>query len=1012
MSNALALASDLVPCPAWRRYAGAWPSDVRVSQTLPMVAGHAARRLAKPACVGRERELETVVAALSDPPAVVLVEGEAGIGKTRLVHECLAVPSLCDRQVVVTACPPLPEPLPMGPIVAGLRGLKPEVGNLALSPLAGALRPLFPEWTDDLPPALEPLADPTATRQRLLAAIAELLDKLGTEILVVEDALWADTSTMEFQLLLSSQRAPKMSLIATYRPEDIPPASLLRQLTSRSPPGMNLTRLELVPLTPPEAGQLVASMLGAEQISDEFVALLHERTAGLPLALEESVLLLTDRRDVFRRDGEWARRTVDRLQVPATVRDLVLERVARLAPEAQRVLEASAVLAGPATAPVLAATAGLDEDETRHGLAAALASRLLREASPGQFAFRHVLALLAVYESIPVSERRQLHGRAARSLERVAPQPVVQLARHWREAHEIESWARYAEAAADVAVESGDARAAAALLHELLVAADHPAELHGRLARKLAQAAAVGAAHGDMGEQVAETLRAAIARDDLRPADRGQLRLLFGRLLIIRCDLKAAFSELEQAIPDLADNPALAARTMIALSWPWLGGRSVDEHRAWLGRAAALLSRLPSTAERIALTADHATAQLMLGDDAGWQAVAELPTQADTPAARRELARGYSNISQITLAWGRYGQARTLLQVAMELVDSTTYPLMHPTVRIIEAYLNYCTGAWSELAATAAELAATEDVAPLNRLEARLIQGLLAAAAGDTHHAEQAFQEVVAGYQGSGLADDPLTAAAGLARLQLARGNVEEALETTEPGIATIAATGNWLWATDIAPVQVDALGRAGEVDRAEALVRQFSAWLAGREAPAPAATLATCQAILTEGRGEPRRTASLFARAARAWAALPRPYEALLNAERQGRALLAAGEAAEALVVLAEAQQRLFELGARWDADRVARVLRTHDVEVTRTWRGGRHGYGNELSPRELEVLRLVVAGLTNRKVAEALFISPRTVAEHVGGAMRKLGVTSRTALAAAAMRAGVVADETDPRS
>ena len=115
---------------------------------------------------------------------------------------------------------------------------------------------------------------------------------------------------------------------------------------------------------------------------------------------------------------------------------------------------------------------------------------------------------------------------------------------------------------------------------------------------------------------------------------------------------------------------------------------------------------------------------------------------------------------------------------------------------------------------------------------------------------------------------------------------------------------------------------------------------------------------------------------------------------------------------MLAEAQQRLFELGARWDADRVARVLRTHDVEVTRTWRGGRHGYGNELSPRELEVLRLVVAGLTNRKVAEALFISPRTVAEHVGGAMRKLGVTSRTALAAAAMRAGVVADETDPRS
>jgi hypothetical protein len=108
------------------------------------------------------------VAALNDSPVVVLGEGEAGIGKTRLVHECLAAPSVRDRRVVVTACPPVRDPLPMGPIVAGLRGLRPRVGSLALSPLAGALRPLFPEWTDDLPPALEPLADPAATRQRLL----------------------------------------------------------------------------------------------------------------------------------------------------------------------------------------------------------------------------------------------------------------------------------------------------------------------------------------------------------------------------------------------------------------------------------------------------------------------------------------------------------------------------------------------------------------------------------------------------------------------------------------------------------------------------------------------------------------------------------------------------------------------------------------------------------------------------------------------------------------------------
>ncbi len=78
-------------------------------------------------------------------------------------------------------------------------------------------------------------------------------------------------------------------------------------------------------------------------------------------------------------------------------------------------------------------------------------------------------------------------------------------------------------------------------------------------------------------------------------------------------------------------------------------------------------------------------------------------------------------------------------------------------------------------------------------------------------------------------------------------------------------------------------------------------------------------------------------------------------------------------------------------------KVLRTNGIEVTRTWRGGRRGYGDQLSPREREVAELVSQGLTNRQVAEQLFLSPRTVDRHLGAAMRKVGVTSRTALAIA---------------
>ena len=89
-------------------------------------------------------------------------------------------------------------------------------------------------------------------------------------------------------------------------------------------------------------------------------------------------------------------------------------------------------------------------------------------------------------------------------------------------------------------------------------------------------------------------------------------------------------------------------------------------------------------------------------------------------------------------------------------------------------------------------------------------------------------------------------------------------------------------------------------------------------------------------------------------------------------------------------------------DADR-ARALREQGVEVDRVWRGGRRGYGRELSPRELEVARMVAQGLTNRQVAEALFLSPRTVERHLGAAMRKLGITGRSTLARLVAESGL---------
>lgn len=967
------------------------------------------RALATSAIVGRQGELASVRSALEHGPALVLVEGEPGIGKTRLLREILAARQ--DSVVLVAACPPLREPFPLGPVVDGLRRLREQVGDVELSPLGGALRSLFPEWGAGLPPALEPLGDPKETRHRLFRALTELIERLNVEILVVEDAHWADTATLEWLLTLTSVADHGISIVTTFRPTDVPEDSLLLRLRSRLPSGMDRLRVELQPLDVEQTRELVGSMFGTHDVSEKFTAFLHNRADGIPLAIEESVRLLWDRHDIERHDGRWTWRLLEELEVPPTVRDSVLERVARLPAESRQVLEAAAVLAAPAGETLLAEVAGLDEDGGRVGVAAALVSGLLQEASPGQFGFRHVLDAMAVGDAIPVSQRRRLHSTAGEVLRRAAHPPVVRLARHTREAGDAEAWCRYGEASADLARESGDDRTAIATLLDLLTAMEHPVGRRARLVRKLGQTTVGGAAPLDeLAPRVVATLRSVLAGEDLRSVERGEIRVMLGKLHSQLGEYDAAREEIEAALADLEGRPAVAARQMLYLAMPHTRDWPVARHLMWIERATELLPQVESRDERLSFAVDRANALLSLGEEAGWRAAAQLPRSASAQAGQRQLARGQLNIGYLAVIWGRYDDARRRLTEAIELGKALGFERLVPVAVGSVALLDWYTGRWGGLSETLGTLVEAEDTQPLSRMEARRVQGLLGLAAGDRAMAEDCLRGVAEEYARLGVAY-PVTvfAPAALARLRLADGAASEACELTGPEMAMVSRKGVWLWATDIAPVHVDALVGVGELDRAGEQVEQFATWLAGRQAPAPAAAVATCRAILAEATREPAAAAAVFGEAAEAWAGLPRPYDELLALERRGGCLLAAGEQDKGLAELTGAEQRLRQLGAKRDADRVARLLRQHGVEVSRAWKRGPRGYGEQLSPREREVLALVARGMTNREAGQVLFLSPKTVGVHLSAAMRKLGVSSRTAAAMAAAEAGLLSADGD---
>lgn len=954
--------------------------------------------------VGRARELVAITGALAAGPGLVLVEGEAGVGKTSLVRECLRHRALSGLRVLQACCPPLVDPFPLGAMVDALRGLR--IGELALSPLAGALRPLFPEFSAELPPALESLEDPSATRHRLFRAVAELVEAAGVDVLVLEDAHWADVATLDFLLTLCATSGRSISLVVTYRGTDLAAGSRLLRLTSRLPARMTQVKVALAPLDIDESAALLASILGAGDVPADFVSFLHQRTEGVPLALVESVTLLRERGDLVLRGGRWSWQLLDEPQVPPTVRDSVLERVQRLDPVAQRVLRAAAVLTEPADEPTLGRVTGLNPALTRAGLAAALRSGLLREAEPGRFTCRHVLASQAIEAAVPISERRRLHAQVARALQRLDPPPVARMGRHFREAGDVSAWARCAEAAAAEALTQGEDRVAVALLHELLSQAEHPPVRHARLARNLGEAAVWGvAALGDLADAVTGTLSAALRGADLPRGDRGEIRLLLGRLLLQLGEFDEATEQIEVAVGELTQRRMLAARAMISLAFPRGQDWPASKHLEWLRRATKLFGQVSSEGERAWLAVERASALLMLGEAEGWAAADQLDVAAATLPERRQVARGLMNVGHLAIAWGRDDEARGRLDAAVELMAATGYQRLLNSAKLTKANLDWQAGNWDGLAEQVTRLVDAEDTLPEATLEGRLILALCELGAGRRAAAEQLLRTMLLEVDRRGLADVRASPAALLGRLRLSDDDHQGAIDVTRPSLEMIAKKGMWLWATELAPVQVEALVLAERIDAAEELVARFTEGIGDLDAPAPLAALRVCAGIVAAGRGDHENAAALFDRAAGAFSELPRPYHELLTAERQGRSLLLTADGGDTgLTVLTSVQRRLRALGARWDADRVARLLREHGVDVALTWRGGRRGYGERLSPRELEVACLVAEGMTNRQAAEALFLSPRTVDRHMSAAMRKLGVTSRTALAVAVADAGLL--------
>jgi DNA-binding CsgD family transcriptional regulator len=988
-------------------------------------------RVASPTLVGRVEELGVLEAAqgraANGEPAVVLVGGEAGIGKTRLVAELADRHRVAGARVLAGGCLPAGgDGLPYAPIVEALRPLPTELGVGAVRELAG---PSWSELAHLLPSLGKPPSSSAgqAAQARLFELLLGLLGRLGEQaavILVVEDLHWADRSTRELLgFLVRNLRSERLLLVVTYRSDEPDPDRLGPYLAELDRSG-RVERLELTRLDRAATVTQLTRILGAAPAAD-LVDAVFVRSEGNPFFTEELLAAV--------RAGSGG--------LPVTVRDLLRGRVKGLPEQPRRVLEVAAVAGRQVPHRLLAAVAGLDDRQLDGALRQAVAQQLL-VTEPGQdgYQFRHALLREVVDAGLLPGERARLHAGYAHALtkqpELAGDSPTAaaaELAAHWDAAGEPVR-------ALSARVQAGLAAARARGFAEAWRHYERALELWERVADPgrptgldrvdlLARAAEAAAFTGAAGDAVG-LLQDALGRVDVsgEPVRAAVLLARLGTYRRVAGDEAGAVAALADAERLVTGAPPSAevARVLGACAYGLL-------LRARPEQAIACSEAAIAAARAVGARAEEATALRVLA--AGLAGIGGLERALDLLLEARRLAE---EVEDAEAVMGTYMTACHLLQLAgreQEAVEDAR----HGYRRAHELGLQYATGSfvagnlafrlletgrWGECEQLTREALASDTWGAFNL---RVVRGVLLARRGEFTAAREEL-DLALQLSPPYLRD---SAWLGQAEFGLWAGRQDQAATAVAEGLrgwaerdpdSTQFHPDDSLWYPLALRLEADRAERAAarraseEVAEARRRAAPLVAELDRLEAaPPPQARypyvnanllLARAEQSRLEGRSDPQR----WRAAAVAWEQMEHPFESAYARFLEAEALLAdRSSRPQAEQALRSAYRTAVALDAaplRREIESLARRgrLRLDDhLDKTATSKVPSPAASLGLTRRETEVLALVAKGRTNKQIGQELFITDGTAGVHVSRILTKLGVASRGEAAAIAHRLGL---------
>jgi DNA-binding CsgD family transcriptional regulator len=952
--------------------------------------------------VGRKEELRRLLDALAAAragwPRIVLLEGEAGVGKSRLVLEyCAAARE--DARVFVGACVPLGDErstdsgFPYAPLIDALRLFAREHGDEAAAlagPAWSELRGLIKDFTDvETPGGTDGRAAVGSGSQlQVFGAVMRLLDHLGAEkpvLVVFEDMHWADPSTLDLVSYLSRVKTnQRMVLLCSFRSRP-PVGHPLRRLLAEPGFTQGTERITLKPFTEAELRKLLGD---GRPVDRDLVHRNFTLSGGNAFFAEELHATLS-------RDGD------ERPQLPESLEALMVSRIEAIDDHARRVLSVAATAGRRVSEPLLTAVSRLDDDTLATALRTCLDRDLLvADRTDDSYHFRHALLGQAVYDRLAGFERRKLHVTMAQAitadpaLSLDESRAAVELAHHWfaagrerealatavlagaanarirafREAEmqykrALDLWGKVPDAVGLVGMRGDEVRAALAdaarwaghvdraVEHTLLAisevdrAADphRAAELYERLGSYQWEAGASA--------QSTQAYKDALLLLEDRPDDALKVRLQ-AVLAIVPVREGSCREGLEQARAAARRAEKIGARAEVGRALSTVGvahtllgqaeeGIAVLRHALRIAKETGNLEDLLRTHANLEVGLEHA-GRLQEAVDAALEGLADARRHGLTETRHGGILANNASVALSQL--GRWDEAVTLLDEALLVgpaVSESRY------MRLTRAEIEVARGHFAEADALLSQLRRQADT------DSRFLETLFACEAA----------------------------------LALARDDLEAARKAADDGIAAVKDSENELsilraYAIALrvtADARLTAPDRREVERRADKLIRQLDPVPQG---PGDEVEALRRQCAAEAGRARGRDDADAWAALAARWTDLQRPYPSAYANWREAMAAHSANDPERA----ARAAHR-----ARETAERLGAAPLLDELECLRAAIDGTRVPAATLTDRERQVLDRIATGATHTEIGRELSISGKTVSVHASNAKKKLNLTSR---------------------